>query len=68
MGRTNCKKTANENIQSLMKQRDHALKRVLKNQVEHERHLFTTLVVKELRKAKTTFFIDAVREAMGNSK
>ncbi len=50
-----------------MKQRDHALK----NKVEHERRLFITLrnkVVKELRKAKASFFINAISEAKRNAK
>lgn len=43
-----------------MKQRDHALKLALRSKTEHEKHLFTTLrnkVVKELRKAKASFFL-----------
>lgn len=61
----------NENIRSLMKQRDRALKMSLKNKMEHERRLFITLrnkVVKELCMAKATFFINAISEAKGNTK
>lgn len=57
----------NEHKQSLMKQRDHALK----NKAVHERCLFTTLrnkVVKELRKAQATFVIDAYHTAKGSTK
>ena len=61
----------NEKIPSLMKQRDHALTMALKNKVENERCLFTTLrnkTLKELRKAKSMFSINAINEAKGNAK
>lgn len=70
-GKRNYLPWLNENIRSLMKQRDQALKMALRNNVEHEKRLFTTLrnkVVKELKKAKATFFINAISETKGNSK
>lgn len=61
----------NSEIWALMKQRDHAPKMAIKTKNAHNRKIFTTIrnkVTKEIRNAKTHFFINAIRHARGNAK
>lgn len=61
----------NERLWTLMKQRDVALKMALKTKTEYDKRVFTTLrnkVIKDLRNAKASFFINAIAEAKGNAK
>lgn len=54
-----------------MKQRDVALKMALKTKTEYDKRVFTTLrikVIKDLRNAKASFFINAIAKAKGNAK
>lgn len=59
----------NDELRSLMKQRDLALKMSLKKKSEHEKRSFVTLRYrKEIRQAEATFFINAITDAKGNAK
>ncbi len=61
----------NEDLWTLMKRRDHALKVWLKTKRISDRQIFTSLrnkVVKELRSAKANFFIKMISDARGNTK
>lgn len=60
-----------EDILKTMKERDLALKSALKSKQMHDKRKFTTLrnrVVKELRHAKASLFINKIREGKGNCK
>lgn len=54
-----------------MKERDNALKLSLKSNSLTDRHIFVSLrnrVIKEIRAAKSNFFVDLIRDAKGNHK
>uniref|UniRef100_A0A672J846 Reverse transcriptase domain-containing protein n=1 Tax=Salarias fasciatus TaxID=181472 RepID=A0A672J846_SALFA len=57
-------------IWKLMRRRDYLLKKALKSSTGNDMHLFKDCrnkVVKELRTAKTNFFIDLITQAKGNN-
>lgn len=54
-----------------MKERDNALKLSPKSNTLTDRHIFVSLrnkVIKEIRAAKSTFFVDLIRDAKGSHK
>ena len=58
-------------IRKLMKERDNALKHSLKSKSLTDRHIFVSIrnkVIKEIRAAKSNFFVDLIHDAKGNHK
>lgn len=58
-------------IRRLMKERDNALKHFPKSNSLTDRHIFVSLrnrVIKEIRIAKSNFFVDLLQDAKGNHK
>ena len=58
-------------IRKLMKERDNALKHSLKSKPPTDRHIFVSIrnkEIKEIRAAKSNFFVDLIHDAKGNHK
>ena len=61
----------NSGIRKLMKERDNALRHSVISKLVTDRHIFVSLwnrVTKEIRAAKSNFFVNIIHESKGNHK